>query len=202
MDDDRGWERTFSLGYEQETAQLKTLRPILKCDLREMRIGECDPLEPSRFWREQLPPEYRHEEEREKKQPRFGRTRLDQRAGRPTHIRIGVEDPIDRSRFRAAEIMSIKADIERCKKYLMARNNAGELNIELLTLVTVGNSAIPAISWCIDDWFLYPAFVNGRKQGQDIKAIAMIGPTRRFKSASLASNHWMKPCKLALLPEE
>ncbi|MEM7455502.1 MAG: hypothetical protein AAF456_14210 [Planctomycetota bacterium] len=97
----------------------------------------------------------------------------------------GIDDPIDRSRFRAVEIMSIKVDIERCKKYLMTRNNAGELNIELLTVVSVGCSAIPAVNWCVDDWFLYPAFVNGRKQGQDVKAIAMIGPIRRFKSAAL-----------------
>ena len=97
----------------------------------------------------------------------------------------GIDEPIDRSKFRANQIISMKADIERCKKFLMTKNNTGELNIELLTIVTVGHTAIPAVTWCIDDWFLYPAFVNGRKQGQDVKAIAMIGPTRRFKSASL-----------------
>ncbi len=96
---------------------------------------------------------------------------------------VDVDDPIDRSNFNAAAFLTIVNDIERCKKFMMSKNNVGEVNIELLTVVTVGKSAIPASHWSVSDWSWQP--VNGRKQGQDVKAVAMIGAERRFKSASM-----------------
>ena len=64
----------------------------------------------------------------------------------------GVSKPIDHSKFRKSDVASAMLDIERCKKYLVKRNNEGKLNIDLLSIVAVGHTSTLAAAWTIEDW--------------------------------------------------
>lgn len=70
-------------------------------------------------------------------------------------------------------------DLETIKRFLMARNNAGEVNIEKLCLVGVEMGAVLAISWAARDWS-WPVLATG-KQGQDVKALVLVSPEWSFK---------------------
>jgi len=65
-------------------------------------------------------------------------------------------------------------DIQACKKFLMEKNNAGELNIEQLCVIGADLGAILAVRWAAGDWSLQdlPAY----KQGKDVKALVLLSP--------------------------
>jgi pimeloyl-ACP methyl ester carboxylesterase len=84
--------------------------------------------------------------------------------------------------LRAADCLAMVdpgGDLETIKAYLMARNNAGELNIEKLGLVGVEMGAVVAINWAARDWS-WP-MLNTGKQGEDVKAVVLISPEWSFK---------------------
>jgi pimeloyl-ACP methyl ester carboxylesterase len=65
-------------------------------------------------------------------------------------------------------------DVHACKKYLMERNNAGELNIEELCIIGAEFGCILAVRYAAYDWSLpdLPAY----KQGKDVKAMVLLSP--------------------------
>ena len=65
-------------------------------------------------------------------------------------------------------------DMERVKAFLTQKNNDGEVNIELLCVVAFEASAIVAVNWAAQDWS-WPQYA-ALKQGQDVKALALISP--------------------------
>ncbi|MFV1964284.1 MAG: alpha/beta hydrolase [Pirellulaceae bacterium] len=69
---------------------------------------------------------------------------------------------------------SMSRDVDAVKKFLMERNNEGELNIELLTIVGADLGAILAVNWAAQDWSWpqLPSF----KQGRDVKALVLLSP--------------------------
>ena len=71
-------------------------------------------------------------------------------------------------------------DVETVKKYLMARNNGGELNIDKLCIVGAEMGAVVAANWAVTDWNWPPLAVG--KQGQDVKALVLLSPPEKFKS--------------------
>lgn len=97
-------------------------------------------------------------------------------------IRGGDKD-LDRDRWRATEIAAISKDIETCKKFLIKKNNEGELNIDLLTVVASGESIIHALQWTIQDWSY--SNVGGVKQGKDVKGLVLLSPVRAFKGLNV-----------------
>lgn len=99
---------------------------------------------------------------------------------------VGSDEPIDYDEFKKAELASIVVDIDTCKRFLMRRNNAGELNIEMLTVVANNRTTIHAVNWAVSDW-AWPALADGTKQGQDIKSLILISPIKRYKSLSMNS---------------
>lgn len=104
--------------------------------------------------------------------------------GHGDSVRVeGFDKQVDYKKFKKNEVSAVVNDIERCKKFLMKRNNEGELNIEMLSIVAIGKLAVPAVDWCIADWEWQP--VGGRKQGQDVKAILMISPEQKLKGMNM-----------------
>ena len=85
--------------------------------------------------------------------------------------------------FRKNDFIGILEDIEACKRFLVAKNNLGEVNIDLLVIGVVGKMSPFAVDYTLRDWQWPP--LAGVKQGQDVKAVVMISPEKRFKSASI-----------------
>ena len=70
-------------------------------------------------------------------------------------------------------------DLEAIKKFLITKNNAGELNVESLCLVGVEMGAVVAVNWAARDWS-WPPLATG-SQGQFVKALALVSPEWSFK---------------------
>lgn len=83
----------------------------------------------------------------------------------------------------------VQDDLETLKRFLMGKNNASELNINKLCVVGAGMGALLATQWAAQDWS-WPPLATG-KQGQDVKALALISPPQRFKNLRIdeALNH-------------
>ena len=77
-------------------------------------------------------------------------------------------------------------DVEAAKKFLLDKNNAGELNIELLCVVGADVGSIVAVNWAAYDWSRrqLPAF----KQGLDVKALVLVSPETSFKGYTLTTS--------------
>ena len=101
----------------------------------------------------------------------------------------GLKKPIDAKKFRKNEVASVLKDIERCKKYLVKRDNEGEVNIDMLSVVAVGKPSVLAVEWVMNDWFAFPPFnAKGIKQGQDVKSLILISPRKKLEGLSLVAN--------------
>lgn len=93
--------------------------------------------------------------------------------------RIGSTDPIELDRMRPADFAAMMLDVEAVKKFLMEKNNKGELNIEMLTVVGADMGGALALRWAMQDW-KWPQ-LQALKQGQDVKALVLLTPERSFK---------------------
>ena len=62
-------------------------------------------------------------------------------------------------------------DMEAVRKFLVDKNDAGELNLNKLCLVGSGMGASVAANWAVQDWSAPPLAVG--KQGQDVKALVL-----------------------------
>jgi pimeloyl-ACP methyl ester carboxylesterase len=79
--------------------------------------------------------------------------------------------------------LMVSEDMEKVKSWLVAKNNAAELNIDKLSIVGAGMGATVATLFAARDWE-WPILSTG-KQGQDVKAVAMISPEFVFKSLNM-----------------
>ena len=97
----------------------------------------------------------------------------------------GGTKEIDRDRMRSTDIAAMGLDVEAVKKFFFEKNNAGEVNIELLCVVGADVGAILAVNWAAYDWSRrqLPAF----KQGRDVKALVLISPEAAFKGYSMTT---------------
>jgi pimeloyl-ACP methyl ester carboxylesterase len=98
--------------------------------------------------------------------------------------KTGARD-IDPQKLNRAEFEAFMMDIEACKRYLITRNDMDELNIDLLTVVAVGKTCVPAVNWSLADWS-FPQLA-GLRQGQDVKALVLISPEQGFKGVRMTN---------------
>jgi len=85
------------------------------------------------------------------------------------------------SRNDVAKIIS--GDMEAVKKFLREENNAEKLNLNALALVGIREGAVIASQWAVKD-LNFPS-VGAMKQGQDVKALALVSPSKILKGVSL-----------------
>jgi hypothetical protein len=99
--------------------------------------------------------------------------------GESTTMGDGMK-PIDLKKFRKQDFANVINDIEACKKFLVQKNNDGELNIDLLNVIAIGKTCTPAMDWAIRDWYAFPPYMGKIKQGQDLKSLTLISPTKKL----------------------
>ena len=101
--------------------------------------------------------------------------------GRSTTYQTPAGDvrDLDPETFRAKELASMVYDVETVRKFLLEKNNEGELNIEALCIIGADFSTIVAMNWARYNWQqpVLPAY----KLGQDVKAMVLLSPTTSFK---------------------
>ncbi|MDB2686083.1 hypothetical protein N9Y42_02625 [Mariniblastus sp.] len=97
---------------------------------------------------------------------------------------IGVEKAINSEDFTGNEIGSTIEDIETCKRFLVKKNNAGELNVDMLAVIAIGETVPLATEWVVKDWSFAP-YSKGIKQGQDVKFLIMIAPEKKLGPFSM-----------------
>lgn len=104
--------------------------------------------------------------------------------GRSTKIE-GRDKPMEYDSMNRMQKSSVINDIEACKKYLVQRNNEAALNIDLLTVIAVGEMCPVAAQWTVTDWSYPKVNSSGIKQAQDVKGLVLISPRRKFADYSL-----------------
>ncbi len=104
--------------------------------------------------------------------------------GESTFVK-GSEKELDRKRFKKTQMLTMAEDIDSCRRFLQKKNDLGELNLDLLTVVVSGKNCVHAVNWCISDWSWEP--IGGIKQGQNVKALVMVSPRKKFKSMSITA---------------
>ena len=91
---------------------------------------------------------------------------------------------LDANRFQPVDFENmIQFDLEAVRAFLIAENDAGKLNLNKLCVVGSGMGANAAVLWAAKDWATPP--LAARKQGQDVKALALISPRWNFRGLSL-----------------
>ena len=96
----------------------------------------------------------------------------------------GYDKEVAAADFKTSEIAAVIEDIETCKKFLVKKNNAGEVNIDMLAVIAIGKTAPLATAWVVQDWSFAP-YSKGIKQGQDVKALIMISPAKKLGSFAM-----------------
>ncbi len=94
---------------------------------------------------------------------------------------------VDLKKFRKAEMAAMVNDIEACKKFLVQKNNDGELNIDCLSVVALGETSVLAMMWVVQDWYSFPPYSGEIKQGQDVKSLTLVSPSKKMGQLSMAS---------------
>jgi len=101
----------------------------------------------------------------------------------------GQTRKIDAAKLRNNDYLAmVYYDMEAVRKFLVGKNDAGELNLNKLCLVGVGMGANVAVHWAAKDWNTPPLAVS--KQGQDVKGLVLVSPKWTYRSLSM-----VKPMK-------
>ena len=94
----------------------------------------------------------------------------------------GKTETIKVDDLKPDEFSRMWMDLEVAKSDLMKKNNAGEVNIEMLTVIAAEEGCLVALDWAVRDWSwpITPAY----KQGQDVKALVLLSPVESQRRMS------------------
>lgn len=115
------------------------------------------------------------------------KTRVGGQAGAAVQKGPAGADKLDFTNFRApAQFATLLNDIEAAKRFLVRRNNAGEINVAKLGVVGSEMGASLGILWSFRDWQFVPQTgFTATKQGQDVQALVLISPQYNFKGVAV-----------------
>ncbi len=98
--------------------------------------------------------------------------------------RDGRSRDLEASRLKPGDFQDmVLQDMEAVRKFLVEKNDAGELNLNKLCLVGSGMGANVATYWAAADWSA--PLLATRKQGQDVKALVLASPEWGFRGLPL-----------------
>jgi pimeloyl-ACP methyl ester carboxylesterase len=107
----------------------------------------------------------------------------------------GAQADLDAAKISKDGFVAMAAlDMEAVRKFLVDKNDAGELNLNKLCLVGSGMGASVAANWAVQDWSAPPLAVG--KQGQDVKALVLISPRWSFNGLSMQVPMKFAPLKM------
>lgn len=96
----------------------------------------------------------------------------------------GKAAELSAARLRKADyIAMVVEDMEAVRRFLVEKNDLGELNLNRLAIVGAGLGASVAVNWSARDWSA-PALAVG-KQGQDVKSLVLISPRWNFNGLTM-----------------
>ena len=93
--------------------------------------------------------------------------------------------PLNYKDFNRAQIATLKDDFEECKRKLMAFNNEGKLNINMLSVLAVGEMCPLATEWALTDWSYQN--VGALKQGKDVQGLILVSPPKKFQKVAMTA---------------
>ena len=101
--------------------------------------------------------------------------------------------------FTPRERESMVLDVEAAKNFLLKKNNAGEVNIEMLCIVGAEMGSIVALNWAAMD--CSAPSTPYLKQGQYVKALVLLSPRTAIErlNATQALNHRAIVQRLSLM---
>jgi len=130
--------------------------------------------------------------------PRFAAFVVDLRAHGESTKQLGLGGAaaeLDAARIGKESYIAMAAsDMEAVRRFLVDKNDAGELNLNKLALVGSGMGANVAANWAVQDWSAPPLAVG--KQGQDVKGIVLVSPRWSFNGLSMQAPMKFAPLKL------
>jgi pimeloyl-ACP methyl ester carboxylesterase len=130
--------------------------------------------------------------------PRFAAVVVDLRAHGESTKQLGLggaEAELDAAKMSKEAYIAMAAfDMEAVRRFLVDKNDAGELNLNKLSLVGSGMGANVAANWAVQDWSAPPLAVG--KQGQDVKALVLVSPRWSFNGLSMQAPMKFAPLKL------
>lgn len=112
---------------------------------------------------------------------------------------VGRMRELDAARLRRNDFANmVLQDMEAIRRFLVTQNDEQQLNLNKLAVVGAGMGASVGLLWTMQDWSAPPLTIG--KQGQDVKALALISPEWSFNGLSVAPaiNHPLVRSRVAL----
>ncbi len=95
----------------------------------------------------------------------------------------GREVKLDPKKMRKADFLALVKDLEAVKSFLLKKNNAEELNMEMLTVVGADMTTVTAMNFALRDWTA-PELLNF-KNCKDVKAAVLLTPEMSYQGADM-----------------
>jgi len=128
-------------------------------------------------------------------QPSFAAVTVDLRGhGESIKVANNPQVELNAAKLNKDDLLAMASyDMDAVRNFLVEKNDAGDLNLNKLCLVGSGMGASVAANWALTDWS-YPPLAVG-KQGQDVKAIALISPQWSYNGLYMQGPMQFRPLK-------
>lgn len=87
------------------------------------------------------------------------------------------------SKMKKLDFLAMAKDLEVIKSWLLQKNNAEELNMEMLVVVGADMSTVTAMNFALRDWTV-PELIN-YKNCKDVKALVLLSPQRTYEGTDM-----------------